>query len=76
MKLHINDVESIYRRLLTITNAQERESIYRQELLAPFEGMMSFFGGGDPLAQAKLWALYTPDDFANDMRPTIEELTE
>jgi len=54
MKLHIIDVESIYRRLLTITDANERESIYRQELLAPFEGMMRFFGGGDPLALAKM----------------------
>src|ERR1700682_2117924 len=76
MKLHVINVESIYRRLLAITNAEERESLYRQELLAPFEGMMRFFGGGDPLALAKMWTLYTPEDFAGETRPTIEELVD
>lgn len=76
MKLHIIDVESIYRRSLATTDAQERESIYRQELLAPFEGMMRFFGGGDPLALAKMWSLYTPEDFANETRSTLERLVD
>jgi hypothetical protein len=76
MKLRIIDVESIYRRLLTITNANERESIYRQELLAPFEGMIRVFGGGDPLALAKMWTLYTPEDFASETRLTIEGLVD
>jgi uncharacterized protein YjaZ len=76
MQLHIINVESIYRRLLSTTDAEERESLYRQELLAPFEGMMRFFGGGDPLALAKMWTLYTPEDFAGEMRPTIEELVD
>jgi uncharacterized protein YjaZ len=76
MQLHIINVESIYRRLLTITDADERESLYRQELLAPFEGMMRFFGGGDPLALAKMWTLYTPEDFAGETRSTIEELVD
>jgi hypothetical protein len=74
MKLHPIDVESIYRRLLTVADAKERESIYRQELLAPFEGMMRFLGGGDPLAMAKMWTLYTPEDFDNEKRATVEEL--
>jgi uncharacterized protein YjaZ len=76
MKLRIIDVESIYRRLLTITNANERESIYRQELLAPFEGMIRVFGGGDPLALAKMWTLYTPEDFASETRLMIEGLVD
>lgn len=74
MKLHVIDVEAIYRRLLANSDAEERESLYRQELLAPFEGMMRIFGGGDPLALAKLWTLFMPEDFAGEMRPTIEEL--
>jgi len=74
MKLHIIDVEAIYRRLLATQDAEERESLYRQELLAPFEGMMRFFGGGDPLALAKMWTLCTPEDFAGETRPMIEEL--
>lgn len=75
MKLHIIDVESIYRRLLNTASAQEREAIYRQELLAPFEGMMRIYGGGDdPLAWAKMWTFYTPEDFDGEQRPVIEEM--
>jgi len=74
MKLHTIDTESIYRRLLAAPDAEERENIYRRDLLVPFEGMMQVFGGGDPLALAKLWTLYTPEDFASEARPIIEEL--
>lgn len=74
MKVHIIDVESIYRRLLSSTSAQECEDIYRQELLTPFEGMMRIMGGGDPLAWAKMWTLYTPEDFVGEQRPLIEEM--
>ncbi len=74
MKLHHIDVEAIYRRLLASKDAQERESLYRQELLAPFEGMMRIFGGGDPLALAKMWMFFMPEDFAGEMRPIVEEL--
>lgn len=74
MKLHIIDVESIYRRLLNSASAQEHEAMYRQELLAPFEGMTRIMGGGDPLAQAKMWTLYTPEDFEGEQRPIVEEM--
>src|SRR5690348_10767869 len=75
MKLHIIDVESIYRRLLNSASAQEREAMYRQELLAPFEGMIRIYGGGDdPLAWAKMWTLYTPEDFDGEQRPLIEDM--
>jgi uncharacterized protein YjaZ len=74
MKLHIIDVESIYWRLLSSASAQEREAIYRQELLAPFEGMMRIMGGGNPLDLAKMWTLYTPEDFGGSQRPIIEEM--
>ncbi|MEO6888901.1 MAG: DUF2268 domain-containing putative Zn-dependent protease [Ktedonobacteraceae bacterium] len=76
MKLQIIDVESIYRRLLVTADAEERETIYRQELLAPFEGVMRIFGRDDPLAIAKMWTLYAPEDFANETRPTIEALVD
>ncbi len=75
MKLQIINVESIYRHLLNSANAQEREAIYRQELLAPFESMMRIYGGGDdPLAWAKMWTLYTPEDFDGEQRPLIEDM--
>ncbi|MDQ2717484.1 MAG: DUF2268 domain-containing protein [Chloroflexota bacterium] len=76
MKLRIIDVESIYRRLLATADAEEREATYRQELLAPFEGMMRIFGGGDPLALAKMWTLYAPEDFANETRSTLKGLVD
>lgn len=44
MKLQMIDAGSIYRRLLATTSPQEREEIYRQELLAPFEGMIRMYG--------------------------------
>jgi uncharacterized protein YjaZ len=75
MKLHIIDAESIYQRLLNIASMQEREEIYRQELLAPFEGMIRIYGGGDdPLAWAKMWTLYTPEDFDGEQRPLVEDM--
>lgn len=75
MQFNTIDVESIYRRLLNSSDMQEREEIYRQELLAPFEGMMRIYGGdNDPLAWAKLWAFYTPEDFDGEQRPAIEEM--
>lgn len=76
MKLNIIDAESIYRRLLVTSSVEERESIYRKELLAPFEGMMRIFGGGDPLALARIWTLYAPDDFVGEARPVVEALVE
>lgn len=75
MKLQIIDVESLYQRLLNSASVQEREAVYRQELLAPFEGMARIYGGGDDLlAWAKMWALYTPEDFDGEQRPLIEEM--
>lgn len=75
MKLHTIDVKSIYERLLNSASAQEREAIFRQELLGPYEGLMKIMGGGgDPIAQAKMWTLYTPEDFVGTERPVIEEM--
>ena len=75
MKLQIIDVESIYQRLLNSANPQERETIYRQELLAPFAGMARIYGAGDDLlAWAKMWGFYIPEDFDNEQRPMLEAM--
>jgi uncharacterized protein YjaZ len=76
MKIQVIDVEGIYQQLFATNDEKEREALYRRELLGPFEGMMRFFGNGDPLAMAKMWTLYTPEDFAGEMRSTVEELVE
>lgn len=76
MEFNIIDTEAIYRRLLDTSDAAEREAIYRTELLAPFEGMFRIFGGGDPIAMARGWTLYTPEDFAGDARLAITSVLD
>lgn len=74
MKLKSIDTASLYRRLLTTPDSAEREQLYRQELLEPFEGMFRIFGGGDALSLAKMWGMYAPEDFNTSARPKIESL--
>lgn len=76
MNLVTLDTEALYRRLLAEQDPAAREALYREELLAPFAGMFSVFGGGDPVALAKGWTLYTPDDFADGARPAITALVD
>jgi uncharacterized protein YjaZ len=76
MELTVIDTEAIYRRLLGTPDAARREAIYREELLAPFGGLFRVFGGGDPLAMAGNWTLYTPEQFADSARPTIAALVD
>jgi len=76
MQLSIIDTEAIYRRLLDTPDAARREAIYREDLLAPFGGLFRAFGGGDSLAQAKAWTLYTSEEFANNARPTIVSILD
>jgi uncharacterized protein YjaZ len=74
VEFKIIDTASFYRRLLATDDLAEREHLYRQELLEPFAGMFRIFGGGDALSMAKMWGLYTPEDFSNGARPKIESL--
>lgn len=76
MHLKVIDTQTIYRQLLAIDGAAEREALYRTTLLAPFEGMFRAMGGGDPMAQAKGWTMYGPDDFATEARARIEEMLD
>src|SRR5262245_25586051 len=57
MKFNILDTESIYRRLLNEPDAAQREAIFRQELIAPFAGLIQVFGGGDELAMFGQWGM-------------------
>ena len=74
MEIKIIDTASLYRRLLASTDLPQSEHLYRQELLEPFEGMFRIFGGGDALQLAKMWGLYTPEDFGTPARAKIESL--
>lgn len=74
MKLRVIDAESVYHQLLAATDAAERETLYRAELLEPFAGMVRVFGEMDLLQAARQWNVYLPEDFASDARPAIEAL--
>lgn len=71
------DTESAYRRLLDAPDAAAREAIFRAELVAPFEGLVQAFGGGDALAMFKQWGM-SPEQFAEDnharMAATLDTL--
>jgi uncharacterized protein YjaZ len=64
MDFQIIDTEAIYRRLLAAPDAAARETIFRDELVAPFEGMARFFGG-EGLAMFRQWGM-DPAHFAPD----------
>jgi len=67
MNIHIIDAQATYRRLLSEADAAQREAIYRECIIAPFEGLMQVFGGGnDSLTQFANWAM--PLDLFSDER--------
>ena len=55
MNFNIIDTEAIYRRLLAAESAAERETIFRDELAAPFDGLARVFGSEDTLATFRQW---------------------
>lgn len=57
MKFNVMNAESIYRRLLAETDTAQREAIYRSEIIAPFEGLLGVFGGGDGLERFAQWGM-------------------
>src|SRR5512138_2558095 len=76
MRFNVVDTEKIYRRLLAEPDAAKRESLYRQEFVAPFEGLIQTFGGGDGLDMFRRWLLYAPDDFAGSRREKIQDILD
>jgi uncharacterized protein YjaZ len=72
MQFNVLDTENIYRRLLTAPNTHERHTIFCDELVEPFAGLASIFGGGDPMAMFAQWKM-TPEDFAPERRSAMME---
>jgi uncharacterized protein YjaZ len=66
MEFTVLDTASTFRRLLDTPDADQRETIFRTELVAPFAGLTEIFGGGDGLAQFAMWGMapdyYTPEN--------------
>jgi uncharacterized protein YjaZ len=74
MKFQIVDTERAYRQLLTAPDAAVRETIFREELIAPFSGLVQFFGG-DGMAAFAGWGM-SPDQFASDKREQMAAIIE
>lgn len=66
MQFTILEAESIYRRLLAITDPTEREQVFCAELAEPFAPLARVFGG-DPLAMFRQWGM-TAEMFAGEQR--------
>lgn len=75
MKFNIIDTQSAYRRLLNAPDAATREKVFRDELIAPFSGLVQVFGGGDGLAMFAQWGM-SPEQFENrtHMARILDEL--
>lgn len=57
MQFNILDTLDIYNRLLDEPDAGQREAIYRAELVEPFAGLATVFGGSDPVASFGMWGM-------------------
>ncbi len=71
MKFNIINTEAIYRRMLAEPDESRRASIFRNELIAPYEGLIQTFGGGEGMAMFRQWAIYTPDMLADGGREAL-----
>jgi uncharacterized protein YjaZ len=75
MNFHILDTYAIYQRLLATEDAATRESIFRQELIAPFQGVIDLFGGGDSLTAFRNWGMW-PDQYTGDAGRSMAALID
>ncbi len=62
MNCTILDTEQTYRSLLAAADDTERETIFRNELVEPFSGLIALMGGGDGVATFRQWNI-SPDLF-------------
>jgi uncharacterized protein YjaZ len=75
MNFTVIDVESIYRRLLSTPDAKTRASIFQEQLIQPFEGLVQIFGGGDGLKAFRQWGM-TPGQFGGASAATMQETVD
>ncbi|KAA3644592.1 MAG: hypothetical protein DWQ07_14335 [Chloroflexi bacterium] len=69
MKFNVLDTYSTYQKLLGADNAEARQSIFDEELVKPFEGLIQVMGGGDPQT-FKQWGMW-PEQFDSENGPTM-----
>lgn len=75
MKFDVMDTEGIYRRLLAEQDAAAREAIFRDELVAPFAGLVQIFGGGDGVAMFRQWGM-SPEQFGDGNRERMSDILD
>lgn len=75
MKFTVIDTASVYADLIAAPDAAARETIFRDRLVAPFDGVVKLFGAGDGLAMFSQWGM-SPEDFGGDKRAKNVALVE
>ena len=60
--------DKLYRQLLNTPDLEQRRQIYREQLITPWQRMMSMFGQGDndDFAGARAWAWTLPEDLEQE----------
>lgn len=74
MRFTVVETEAAYNRLLKAADAAEREAVFREELVAPFAGLVQVFGG-DALGAFGSWGM-SPEHFAPERRAPMVAILE
>lgn len=75
MKFNILDTKSIYQRMREIQDDAEREILFRDHIVTPFDGLVRRFGGTDGVAMFRQW-LMSADQFAGEKRVWASSLLD
>lgn len=75
MKFNILDTKSIYQRMREIEDDAEREILFRDHIVTPFDGLVHRFGGTDGVAMFRQW-LMSADQFAGEKRAWASSLLD
>jgi len=75
MKFNILDTKSIYQRMREIKDDTERETLFRDYIVTPFDGLVQRFGGTDGVGMFRQW-LMSADQFAGEKRDWASSLLD
>jgi uncharacterized protein YjaZ len=79
MNCTILDTEQTYRAMLAAESDEEREQIFRKDLVEPFAGLVALMGGGDGVEKFRQWKI-SPEHWSGDkavaMRTHVATLSQ
>jgi len=75
MKFNILDTKSIYQRMLATHDDVEREALFRDHIVTPFDGLVHQFGGTDGVAMFRQW-LMSADQFTGKKSAWANQLLD